>query len=76
MDEETGNLKIIKQKINEKTIPPNADIIKLIYQHYAEEKVDYEKLTDEELEREKQRLILELKEKENASRKSNKQNQV
>ena len=66
VDEETGDLKIVKQKVNEKNIPPNTDIIKLIYNHYTEEKTDYNKLTDEELEQEKQRLILELKEKENA----------
>lgn len=66
IDEETGKLKIIKQKVNEKNVPPNTDIIKLIYGHYAEEKVDYNKLTDEQLEAEKQRLIKELKEKQNA----------
>ncbi len=70
VDDETGDLKIVKQKISEKNIPPNTDIIKLIYQHYAEAKVDYESLTDEQLEQEKQRLILELKEKESVSGKN------
>jgi len=65
---------VVKQKVNEKNIPPNADIIKLIYQHFAETKVDYESLTDQELENEKQRLILELKEKENVSGKSKNKN--
>ena len=74
MDDETGELKVVKQKINEKSIPPNTDIIKLIYQHFTETKVDYESLTDEELENEKQRLILELKEKEDVSRKSKNKN--
>ena len=62
-DEETGELKIVKQKINEKSVPPNVDILKLVYQHFAEETFDYNKLTDEELEKEKQRLLKELKEK-------------
>ena len=58
---------MLKQKVNEKSIPPNADIIKLIYQHFAENSTDYNKLTDEELENEKQRLLKELKENESVS---------
>lgn len=69
VDEETGKLKIVKQKINEKNLPPNIDILKLIYQHLVEDKTDYESYTDEELEKEKQRLLKELKEKESVSRK-------
>ncbi|MBR6779084.1 MAG: hypothetical protein IKM43_02950 [Clostridia bacterium] len=61
---------MVKQKINEKSLPPNADIIKLIYQHYAEKTIDYDKMTDEQLEAEKQRLLLKLKEKEIDSRNS------
>ena len=64
MDEETGQLKIVKQKINEKSVPPSVDILKMIYLHMAEEKVDYNKMSDEDLENEKQRLLKELKEKE------------
>ncbi len=61
MDDETGKLKLIKQKINEKNLPPNADIIKLIYSK-NETKDEYENLTDEQLIKEKQRLLKELKE--------------
>ena len=68
VDEETGKLKILKQKINEKNVPPNSDIIKLIYQHYAEEKIDYNQFTDEELEQEKQRLLKQLKGEKSDSR--------
>lgn len=67
--DENGDLKIVKQKISEKTIPPNVDVIKLVYQNIVDKKVDYEKMTDEELEQEKQRLLKELKEKESDSRK-------
>ena len=68
VDEESGNLKIVKQKVNEKNVPPNTDIIKLIYNHYTENKTDYSRLTDEELEQEKQRLIKELKENDDVDR--------
>ena len=70
LDEETNQLKVVKQKVQEKNLPPNSDIIKLVYQHVVESKVDYNRLTDEELENEKQRLLKELKEKENACRKN------
>lgn len=59
----------MKQKINEKTLPPNVDLLKLIYPHLIENKTDYEKLSDEDLEQEKQRLLKELKESESVSRK-------
>lgn len=70
LDDETGKMKLIKQKKVEKNIPPNTDIIKLIYTSLAETKPDYNKLTDEELEQAKQRLLKELKEKGNDSRTS------
>lgn len=40
----------------------------MIYQHYAEEKINYKKLSDEDLEKEKVRLLNLLKEKEVESR--------
>ena len=51
-------------------MPPNIDMLKLIYPHVVEEKQDYNKLTDEELESEKQRLLKELRREEIASRKN------
>ena len=68
--DEQGNLHISKQKVSEKTIPPNTDIIKLIYQHYSDNQPSYDKMTDEELEQEKMRLLKLLKESEIDSRKS------
>ena len=70
VDDETGNLKIVKQKVSEKNLPPNVDLLKLIYPHLIEEKTDYNKLTDEELEEEKQRLLKELKETESVGGKN------
>ena len=62
LDEETNKMKAVKKKVSEKFMPPNSDIIKLFYQHYFGETKDYEKLTDEELILEKQRLLKELEE--------------
>ena len=68
IDEETNKLKISKQKVSEKTIPPNVDVIKLLYQLKSNQDSGYESLTDEELEQEKQRLLTMLQEVENGSR--------
>ncbi len=76
IDEESGKLKIVKQKISEKNLPPNIDLLKLMYPYIIEDKIDYNKLTDEELEEEKQRLLKQLKEKESVDRKNKKQNKV
>ena len=69
-DEESGELIMVKQKKVEKAIPPNVDIIKLIYQNLMPTKSNYESMTDEELKKEKYRLLNELKEMEIDSRKS------
>jgi len=57
-------------------VPPNTDIIKLIYQHYTEETNSYNQLSDEELEKEKDRLLKELKEKESENRTSKNKNKM
>ena len=76
LDEETGKMKIVKQKINEKYLPPNVDLIKLIYPHLTVKTDDYELLSDDELEKEKQRLLKELKEKESVGGKNKNENKV
>ena len=68
-------MKLIKQKKVEKNIPPNTDIIKLIYQK-AEDKTDYNQMSDEELEQTKQRLLKQLKEKTNDSSTSKNKSKV
>ena len=65
-------MKAEKQKINEKTIPPNVDLLKLLYSGSKQADDDYERMSDEELEKEKMRLIKELKENENAGGKNKK----
>lgn len=74
VDEETGKLKITKQKVSEKNLPPNVDLLKLIYPQFANTKTDYNSLTDEELEVEKLRLLKELKESENVGGKKQSKN--
>ena len=72
-------MKLVKKKVNEKSLPPNADLIKIIFQQIRDEQnkeLDYDRLTDEELENERQRLLKELKEMENDSRKSKSSNKV
>ena len=73
LDDETGKMKIVKQKVNEKSLPPNVDLLKLIYPHLVEKKKDYDSLTDDELEKEKQRLLRELKEKDDVGGKGKEQ---
>lgn len=73
LDSETNEMKLVKKKVNEKSLPPNIDLIKMIFQQIKEDdekKYDYDKMTDEQLEQEKQRLLKELKEMKNDSRKS------
>lgn len=62
-------MKMVKQKVVEKNIPPSIDVIKLIYQDVTNNKQDYESMTDEELELERLRLLKELKEGKDDSRK-------
>ena len=74
VDEETGKLKITKQKVSEKNLPPNVDLLKLVFPQITSAKTDYSTMTDEELEVEKLRLLKELKESENAGGKKQSKN--
>jgi len=56
---EDGELKLIKRRETHKDIPPDLKAVKIL----MEEK-DYSSLSDEELEREKIRLLKQLKEEE------------
>ena len=70
VDEETGKLKISKQKVQEKTLPPNIDLLKILCQQIEKPQDDYSSMSDQDLEREKQRLLKELREEENVGRNS------
>lgn len=53
-----GELKLLKRRETRKDVPPDLKAVKLL----LDGGTDYSALTDEELEREKQRLLAQLKE--------------
>ena len=59
--DDDGNLQLIKKKVNEKMLPPNTDIMKMLYQSSKENSSKYKEMTDEQLLKEKERLLQELK---------------
>lgn len=68
-------MKLVKKKVNEKALPPNVDLLKMLFQQ--QDIIDeYEEMSDEELEQEKQRLLNELKEKNDDSRKGKSKGKV
>ena len=68
-------MKLVKKKVNEKALPPNVDLLKMLFQQ--QDIVDeYEEMSDEELEQEKQRLLNELKEKNDDCRKGKSKGKV
>lgn len=60
--DEHGDLKLIKKKVNSKTLPPSVDVVKMIYTANLDNGDRYKNMSDDELEREKLRLLGELKE--------------
>lgn len=58
--DDDGNMKLVKKKINKKMLPPNTDICKMLYSSVKSDESKYKSMTDEELEKEKQRLLKEL----------------
>ena len=65
-DEDDKKMKLVKQKIKTNTLPPNTDIIKFLFLKRDSEN-DFSGYTNEELEMEKQKLLKQLKEKEDDS---------
>lgn len=55
-----GKKILTKQKVSQKLVPPNTDIVKMLYQK-QDKPTNFEGWTDEQLEREKQRLLEMLK---------------
>lgn len=52
-----------KRKTSTKSYPPDLTALQLLLEKGVEDKNEFEKMTDEELEKEKQRLLSKLKEK-------------
>ena len=61
---EKDGLQLVKQKITEKTIPPDVNLIKLIYDLDGEQG-DFANMTDDELEAELKKILCTLKDGEN-----------
>jgi len=60
--QDTDNgLVLTKKKVTKKHFPPDTQAAKMVLDAFSEEKKDYSSMTDEELEKEKLRLIEELK---------------
>ena len=57
---------VVKKKVTSKHYPPDITALKA-YLELVSGREDYESMTDEELEREKERLLKELEEKRNGS---------
>ena len=60
-----GNKQLSKQKISKKLVPPNTDILKMLYTKSENTTMSFEGWSDAELEKEKQRLLKILKKGEN-----------
>lgn len=70
--DDSGNKQLTKQKISKKAIPPNTDIVKMIFNKSESQPVGFETWSDAELEKEKQRLLKLLKKGENNEYRANK----
>lgn len=67
-DDSTNEMIKVKQKINEKTIPPNADLLKLVLSHLTEdENASLNELSDAQLLQEREKLLQQLKEEDDDS---------
>ena len=60
-----GDMQLSKQKISKKAIPPNTDILKMLFTRAETKTANFESWSDAELEKEKQRLLKLLKKGEN-----------
>lgn len=63
-DDGSGGVRMLKRKVVQKNVPPDVSALKLLLE-LSENKVCVEDMSDEELEREKRRLIKILMEEEN-----------
>lgn len=60
--DDDGKLKISKKKVNKKVFPPNSEVLKILFQLTNTNAADFSNLTDEQLQKEKRRLLKILKE--------------
>lgn len=55
---EDGELRLLKKKVTKRAVPPDIKAVKML----IDDESDYSSLSDEELEEEKQKLLIKLKE--------------
>ena len=70
--DDNGNKQLTKQKISKKAVPPNTDIVKMIFNKSEAQTAGFDGWSDAELEKEKQRLLKLLKKGENNEYRANK----
>ena len=70
--DDNGVKHLTKQKVSKKLVPPNTDILKMLFNKSETQEMNFEQWTDTELEKEKQRLLKLLKKGENDEYRANK----
>ncbi|MBQ7797962.1 MAG: hypothetical protein IJ371_02440 [Clostridia bacterium] len=63
--DDKGNKQLTKQKISKKLVPPNTDILKMLFTKSDTSTTNFDEWSDADLEKEKQRLLKLLKKGEN-----------
>lgn len=66
-----GDMQLTKQKISKKIVPPNTDILKMLFNKAETPVANFDNWSDAELEKEKQRLLKLLKKGENNEYRAN-----
>ncbi len=67
----SGAKQLVKQKVNKKIVPPNTDILKMLFNKSETAVTSFENWSDADLEKEKQRLLKLLKKGENCEYRAN-----
>ena len=55
--DDNGDMKLSKQKVSKKLVPPNTDILKMLFNKTETQSLSFDAWSDAELEKEKQRLF-------------------
>ena len=70
--DDKGVKHLTKQKVSKKLVPPNTDILKMLFNKSETQEMNFDQWTDAELEKEKQRLLKLVKKGENDEYRANK----
>lgn len=62
--DDKGEMKLIKKKVNEKMLPPNTDICKMLYTSAKSNESNYKTMSDEDLLKERKRFLNQIREEE------------